>query len=68
MVAKLIVHGADREGALARMSGALGELVIEGIQTNQAQQRWIIKNAKFRSGQFGTSYYNEIKEEVEHVR
>jgi acetyl-CoA carboxylase biotin carboxylase subunit len=68
MVAKLIVHGADREGALARMSGALGELAIGGIQTNQAQQRWIIKNAKFRSGKFGTSYYNEIKEEVEHVR
>jgi acetyl-CoA carboxylase biotin carboxylase subunit len=68
MVAKLIVHGPDREGALARMNRALEELIIEGIQTNRAQQRWIIKHPQFRSGEFGTSYYNEIAKEVEHVR
>jgi acetyl-CoA carboxylase biotin carboxylase subunit len=68
MIAKLIVHGADREGALARMDRALGELAIGGIETNQARQRWIIRNPQFRSGVFGTSYYNEIEREVENVR
>lgn len=67
MVAKLIVHGPSRERALARMNRALQELVIEGIKTNAAQQRWIINHSTFRSGQFGTAYYSEIEKEVEHV-
>ena len=68
MVAKLIVHGSTRERALARMDRALRELVVEGIKTNAAQQRWIINHEKFRSGNFGTAYYAEIEKEVEHVR
>jgi acetyl-CoA carboxylase biotin carboxylase subunit len=35
MVAKIIVHGADRTQALARMKHALEHLVIEGIDTNR---------------------------------
>lgn len=34
MLLKLIVHGEDRETAIAKMRSALGELVIEGIETN----------------------------------
>jgi acetyl-CoA carboxylase biotin carboxylase subunit len=67
MVAKLIVHGANRDRALARMDRALGEIRIEGIKTNLPQQRWIIKNEQFRSGKFGTSYYGEIAKELEHA-
>jgi acetyl-CoA carboxylase biotin carboxylase subunit len=66
MVAKLIVHGKNRDHALARMSRALDELVIEGIATNKARQRWIINHNTFRSGRFGTSYYSEIAKELEH--
>jgi acetyl-CoA carboxylase biotin carboxylase subunit len=62
MVAKLIVHGTDREHALARMNRALGELMIEGIVTNKAQQQRIINDKVFRSGNFGTSYYSSICE------
>ncbi|MDR2103414.1 MAG: ATP-grasp domain-containing protein [Treponema sp.] len=65
MVAKLIVYAPSREGALARMERALDELNIEGIKTNRAQQRWIIKDSTFRSGLFGTSYYNQIAKEAE---
>jgi acetyl-CoA carboxylase biotin carboxylase subunit len=60
MAAKLIVHDGNRERACAKMNRALGELVIEGIRTNVNQQRWIINDAKFRSGEFGTHYYEEI--------
>jgi acetyl-CoA carboxylase biotin carboxylase subunit len=67
MVAKLIVHGTDREHALARMDRALGELIIEGIITNKAKQRWIINDKVFRSGVFGTSYYQSVAGEVEHA-
>jgi acetyl-CoA carboxylase biotin carboxylase subunit len=68
MVAKLIVHDEKRELAIARMNRALGELIIEGIITNKAQQQWIINDSVFRSGSFGTSYYGSIAGEVENVR
>ncbi|MDL2229667.1 acetyl-CoA carboxylase biotin carboxylase subunit [Treponema sp. OttesenSCG-928-L16] len=67
MVAKLIVHAPDRAQALARMDRALFELSIEGIKTNKTQQQFIIRHPKFRSGDFGTSYYSEIAKEAEYV-
>ena len=60
MVAKLIVHDSTRSHALDRMGRALGELVIEGIKTNKEEQRLIIGEKVFRSGIFGTSYYESI--------
>lgn len=67
MVAKLIVHAPTRERALNKMARALKELSIEGIRTNISHQEWIIKHPKFRSGNFGTAYYEEICEEAEHA-
>ena len=75
MVAKLIVHSGlslpeplqNRDRALDKMNRALGELTIEGITTNKNQQRWIINNRIFRSGNFGTSFYGTIEGELEHV-
>ena len=60
MVAKLIVHAPTRARALDRMGRALGELVIEGIKTNKDEQRRIIGEKVFRSGVFGTSYYEQL--------
>ncbi|MDR1238925.1 MAG: ATP-grasp domain-containing protein [Treponema sp.] len=67
MVAKLIVHDAGREQALNRMNRALDELIIEGIKTNREQQKYIINHAIFRSGNFGTSYYEKIAREAENA-
>ena len=33
LIGKLIVHGRDRDEALARLSRALGELVVDGVET-----------------------------------
>jgi acetyl-CoA carboxylase biotin carboxylase subunit len=66
LVAKVIVHGRDREQALARMDRALRELVIEGIETNIQRQRRIIGHETFRSGQFGNGFYDSISGEIEH--
>jgi len=33
LIAKLIVHGRDRPEALARLSRALGELIVDGVDT-----------------------------------
>ncbi|MDR2521429.1 MAG: acetyl-CoA carboxylase biotin carboxylase subunit, partial [Spirochaetaceae bacterium] len=59
MVAKLIVHDATRERAIVRMDRCLGELRIDGIETNAREQRSIINHPVFRSGVFGTSFYEE---------
>jgi acetyl-CoA carboxylase biotin carboxylase subunit len=65
MAAKLIVHGTDRSRALARMRRALDELIIEGIETNKAEQQRIIASPQFRSGDFGTSFYSTLTKEAE---
>ena len=42
MIGKLIAHGNTRDSALARMAGALSEVVIEGIKTNIPLQQDIL--------------------------
>ena len=50
MIAKLIAHGETRELALARMSTALSELVIEGIKTNIPVLQKLLDDAAFITG------------------
>ena len=56
MIGKLIAHGEDRASALARMSNALRETVIEGIHTNLPLQRRILTDAAFRTGGVNIHY------------
>jgi acetyl-CoA carboxylase biotin carboxylase subunit len=50
MIAKLIVHGATRDDALARMRAALDEIRIGGIETNLPLHRQIVQDADFAAG------------------
>ncbi len=50
MIGKLIVHGPDRETAIARMRMALAETVIEGIKCNIPLQQRIMGDAGFQQG------------------
>jgi acetyl-CoA carboxylase biotin carboxylase subunit len=60
MVAKLIAHGPTREIAIARMRGALGEIVIDGIKTNIPLHLDLMSDAHFQKG--GTNiHYLEKK-------
>ena len=56
MLLKLIVHGKDREEAIAKMRSALGELIIEGIDTNLDFQYEIINNPEFEAGNTDTDF------------
>lgn len=56
MIGKLIAHGETREVAIARMRGALAELVIEGIKTNASLQRRILADARFLDGGMDIHY------------
>jgi acetyl-CoA carboxylase biotin carboxylase subunit len=59
MIGKIIVHGDTREQALARMRTALGETVIEGINTNIALHRELMVDAKFMLGGTNIHYLEE---------
>jgi acetyl-CoA carboxylase, biotin carboxylase subunit len=60
MIGKLIVHGKTREEAINRMKRALGEFVIEGIDTNIDFQFRILNNEVFASGEFDTSFITKV--------
>ena len=50
MIGKLIVHGPDRETAIARMRVALSEMVVDGIKTNIPLQQRIMADGGFQRG------------------
>ena len=50
MIGKLIAYSNDRDSALARMCGALNEIVIDGIKTNIPLHEEIIGDTAFRKG------------------
>jgi propionyl-CoA carboxylase alpha chain len=56
MIAKLIVHGATREQAIARMRDALNAFVIRGISSNIPFQAALMQHPRFQSGIFDTGF------------
>jgi acetyl-CoA carboxylase biotin carboxylase subunit len=60
MIGKLIVHGKTREEAINRMKRALGEFVIEGIDTNIDFQFRILSSEVFESGDFDTGFIPKV--------
>ena len=59
MIAKLIVHGTDRNDAIARMREALNAFVIKGVQSNIPFQAALLAHPKFVSGDFNTGFIAE---------
>ncbi|WP_332827606.1 acetyl/propionyl/methylcrotonyl-CoA carboxylase subunit alpha [Ramlibacter sp.] len=59
MIAKLIVHGADRNDAIAKMRDALNGFVIRGISSNIPFQAALLAHPKFVAGDFNTGFIAE---------
>jgi acetyl-CoA carboxylase biotin carboxylase subunit len=56
LVAKVIAHGETRDLAIARMRGALDEMVVDGIKTNLPLHQDILRNDSFQQG--GTNIHH----------
>jgi acetyl-CoA carboxylase biotin carboxylase subunit len=56
LIAKIITFAETREIALARMRQALDELVVEGIRTNTALHRDLVRDSAFESGGVSIHY------------
>ena len=65
MVAKLIVHGRSRNGALMRLKRALEEFVIEGISTTIPLHQRIIAHPDFIDGQYNIHWLEKFLENTE---
>jgi pyruvate carboxylase subunit A len=68
LVAKLIVHGADRAEAIARAGRALREFVVVGPATTISYHRAILENPDFRSGNLSTRFIEDHPDLVEQAK
>ncbi|MBM3391317.1 MAG: acetyl-CoA carboxylase biotin carboxylase subunit [Betaproteobacteria bacterium] len=59
MIAKLIVHAASRDQAIAKMRDALNAFVIRGVSSNIAFQSALMQHPRFQSGKFNTGFIAE---------
>ncbi len=59
MLLKLIAHGADRAEALKKIQCALGELVVEGVETNLEEQYEIFTHPVYEAGPVDTGFMEE---------
>ncbi|KZZ26245.1 urea carboxylase, partial [Alcanivorax sp. HI0083] len=61
MLAKVIVHEASRDAALAALNNTLAETGIEGIETNRDYIRAILADPTFSQGKMTTRYLNDFR-------
>lgn len=59
MIMKVIVHDKDRASAIAKMRSVLGEVIIEGVETNLDFQYDILNQRDFEEGNVTTHFIEE---------
>jgi len=60
LIAKLIVHGADRAECIARLSRALEEFVVDGIDTTLPLHRRILGEPAFQEGNYDIHWLEQL--------
>ncbi len=60
MIAKLIVWGKGRKEAIRKMQSALGEVIIEGVDTNVDYQYEILHHPDYLEGNIDVEFIQRI--------
>ena len=60
MIAKIIAHASDRDSAIMKMSAALDETVISGVDTNLDMQYRMIHTKTFSEGKADTDFVDDF--------
>jgi acetyl-CoA carboxylase, biotin carboxylase subunit len=60
LLAKVVVWGRDREEATARMTRALDETEIEGLETTIPFHRAVVRTNAFKNGEFSTNFVRKM--------
>ncbi|MEO0666149.1 MAG: acetyl-CoA carboxylase biotin carboxylase subunit, partial [Pseudomonadota bacterium] len=66
LIAKLIVHGRDRPEALARLNRALGELIVDGVETTVPLFHALLAEEDIHSGSYTIHWLEDWLEHVAH--
>ncbi len=61
LLIKVMAHGRDRSEAIARLSRALGELVIEGVKTNISFMQEVVDSEAFKRGDYTTRFLEQFR-------
>jgi acetyl-CoA carboxylase biotin carboxylase subunit len=61
MIAKMIVFAQSRQGAIQKMAGCLDEFTVEGIKTTIPFHQRVMRDEKFISGKFDTSFLDSFQ-------
>ena len=61
LIAKLVVYALTRDGALSKMASSLDEFTVEGIKTTIPFHRQVMKDERFRTGRFDTSFLESFQ-------
>ncbi|MBW2999075.1 acetyl-CoA carboxylase biotin carboxylase subunit [Candidatus Woesearchaeota archaeon] len=61
MIAKLIVHGSDRQEAITRAKHALHEYTIDGVETTISLHKTILDEPSFVTGEIDTSFIDKYQ-------
>jgi 3-methylcrotonyl-CoA carboxylase alpha subunit len=67
MIAKVIAHGPTRNDALARLAGALRDIVVAGPRINAPFLRRLAEHPQFLSGRFDTGFIERHLAELLHT-
>ncbi len=65
LIAKLIAYALTREGAIQKMAGALEEFTIEGIKTTVPFHQQVMRDERFRTANFDTSFLDGFEFQAE---
>ena len=65
MAAKLIVWAKNRGEAVRKMQSALGEVIIEGIDTNVDYQYEILNHPDYLSGNIDVEFIENMQQQLE---
>jgi len=68
LIAKLMVHAADRDAAIDRLRRALDETEIGGVQTTLPFHRFVARDESFRDGAVFTGWVGEHYDGAEELR
>ncbi|HEX3838294.1 MAG TPA: biotin carboxylase N-terminal domain-containing protein [Steroidobacteraceae bacterium] len=63
LMAKIIAHGPDRAGAIARLRQALAATRLTGVHSNLAFQQRLLAAAEFQAGGFDTGFVARVLEQ-----
>lgn len=61
LIAKILVHAEDRDAAVAKMSTALDDTYLSGIETNLEYLRQVLADTVFPAGKQITRYLNSFE-------